>query len=139
MKYLGRWRIHSCMSFDEENGVVYKALDEMLEQDPADDTAAQMKNTVIEFTEDGSILTLMRIPEGTPQEALDQARASGMVILDDGFAVLESKQWKEEDGQVKFDSGIQGEIMGEKADPWVPVSEDGDGLLVYLTMKLERI
>ena len=139
MKYLGRWRIHNCMSFDEENGVVYKTLDEMLEQDPADDTAAQMKNTVIEFTEDGSILTLMRIPEGTPQEALDQARASGMVILDDGFAVLESKQWKEEDGQVKFDSGIQGEIMGEKADPWVPVSENGDGLLVYLTMKLERI
>ncbi len=137
MKYIGKWKIHSCMTFDEEKGMVFKPLDEIIASDPDDGSMAQMKATVIEFTENGEVLTLMPIPEGTPPEAIEAARASGMEITDKG-AVLGRAPWKEEDGVIKFDSGVTGEVLGEKADPWVAVEEDENGLISYATMKLER-
>ncbi|MBR4659060.1 MAG: hypothetical protein IKP26_07410 [Clostridia bacterium] len=139
MKYTGKWRIKSCMTFDGDSGLVLKTLDEMLAADPADETAAQMRMTVIDITGDGRILTTMPIPEGTPKEAIEEAKASGMRIIDDSYALLESTEWKEENGEVKFDTGVKGEVLGESVDPWAPLKEDENGLLVYQLMRLERM
>ncbi len=138
MKFAGKWRIHSTMAFDEEKGLVLKTLDEMLAADPADETAAQMQMTEIVITDDGKILTTMPIPEGTPREAIEAAKASGMQIIDDKYALLESTEWKEEDGAIKFDAKVNGEVLGEAVDPWIPLEEDENGLLIYQVMRLQR-
>ena len=138
MKYTGKWRVHSAMTFDEEKGLVFKTLDEMLAADPADETAAQMKMTEIVITEDGRILTTMPIPEGTPKEAIEAAKASGMHIIDDSCALLDSTEWKEENGEIKFDSKVKGEVLGEAVDPWLPLAEDENGRLALQVMLLER-
>ena len=139
MKYSGKWRVHGCITADDELGLVYRTLGEMLEKDPSDENAAQMSAYVIEITDDGSIMTCMPIPDGTPAEAIEAAKAGGMEIVDDKFAVLGRTPWKEEDGVIKFDSGVRGETLGEPVDPWAPLEEDENGLLKYLVMKLERM
>lgn len=141
MKYEGKWRIHSHMTIDEERGSVYMTLDELAARDPDDDTAQQMKGYVIEFTPEGEMITTMPVPEGTPKEAIEEAKSQGMTFInDDTVFVLERHPWREEeDGTVMIDSGVKGEVLGEEIDPWAPLEELEDGLLQYLMMRLERI
>lgn len=138
MKFVGKWKIRSSLTFDGDNGMVYKTPDELIAADPGDGDVMQMKMMLIEFTESGEVLTIMPIPEGTPEEAIEAAKASGMEIVDDAYAVLSRSSWKEEDGAVKYDTGVKGEVLGEAVDPWAALTEDEEGLLSYGTMKLER-
>ena len=70
----------------------------------------------------------------------EEAKKQGADIREDGYAVLESTVWKEEDGKFYYDTGIQGEVLGEKVDSFAEISLLPDDCLLYNlgTMILER-
>ena len=89
-----------------------------------------------EFAEDGVLNTLMFVPEDMREEAAKH----GAVVREDGYAPIESTTWKEEDGKFYYDTGIQGEVLGEPVDPFseIPVTEDGCLLYGLGMIVLER-
>ena len=80
-----------------------------------------------EFAEDGVLNTLMFVPE----EMKEEAAKHGVVVRDDGYAVIESTEWKEENGKLYYDTKIEGEVLGEKVDSFSEIPVDEDGCLLY--------
>ena len=97
---------------------------------------AELMNYRTEFAEDGMLNTLMFVPEEMRQEAAKQ----GVEVREDGYAAVESTVWKEENGKIYYDTKIEGEVLGEKADSFaeIPVTEDGCLLYSYGMILLER-
>ena len=89
-----------------------------------------------EFADDGSLNTLMFVPEEMKAEAAEH----GVVVREDGYAVIESTTWKEENGKFYYDTKTEGEVFGEKVDPFAEIPVTTDGCLVYSygTILLER-
>lgn len=85
--------------------------------------AVEMMQYRTEFTEDGTLNTLMFVPE----EMREEAAKHGAVVREDGYAAVESTVWKEENGKIYYDTEIEGEVLGEKVDSFaeIPVTEDG--------------
>ena len=52
-------------------------------------------------------------------------------VREDGYAVVDSTTWKEEDGRLYYDTGITGEVMGEPTDPFMAIEVTEDGCLLY--------
>ena len=75
-----------------------------------------------------------------PEEVREEAKKQGADIRENGYAVLESTVWMEEDGKFYYDTGIQGEVLGEKVDSFAEISLLPDDCLLYNlgTMILER-
>ena len=98
--------------------------------------SAELVNYRTEFAEDGMLNTLMFVPEEMRQEAAKQ----GVEVREDGYAAVESTVWKEENGKIYYDTKIEGEVLGEKADSFaeIPVTEDGCLLYSYGMILLER-
>lgn len=98
--------------------------------------SAELMNYRTEFAEDGMLNTLMFVPEEMRQEAAKQ----GVEVREDGYAAIESTVWKEENGKIYYDTKIEGEVLGEKADSFaeIPVTEDGCLLYSYGMILLER-
>ena len=90
----------------------------------------------MEFAPDGTLNTLLFVPE----EVREDAKKQGADIRENGYAVLESTVWKEEDGKFYYDTGIQGEVLGEEVDSFAEISLLPDDCLLYNlgTMILER-
>ena len=55
-----------------------------------------------EFAEDGVVNTLMLVPDNMREEAARH----GATVRDDGYYVIESTVWKEENGKFYYDTGI---------------------------------
>ena len=85
--------------------------------------AVEMMQYLTEFAEDGTLNTLMFVPEDKRGEAAKH----GVVVREDGYAAVESTVWKEENGKIYYDTEIEGEVLGEKVDSFaeIPVTEDG--------------
>ena len=85
--------------------------------------AVEMMQYRTEFAEDGTLNTLMFVPE----EMREEAAKHGAVVREDGYAAVESTLWKEENGKIYYDTEIEGEVLGEKVDSFaeIPVTEDG--------------
>ena len=98
--------------------------------------SAELMGYRTEFAEDGVLNTLMFVPEEMRQEAAKQ----GVEVREDGYAAVESTVWKEENGKIYYDTKIEGEVLGEKADSFaeIPVTEDGCLLYSYGMILLER-
>ncbi len=98
--------------------------------------SAELMGYRTEFAEDGMLNTLMFVPEEMRQEAAKQ----GVEVREDGYAAVESTVWKEENGKIYYDTKIEGEVLGEKADSFaeIPVTEDGCLLYSYGMILLER-
>lgn len=77
-----------------------------------------MSSTLLSVDDDGLIYSLMPVPAGITKEQLDSAVAAGAFKVKDGLMVIETFEWKEENGVLQFDSKIQGEVLGEKVSPW---------------------
>ena len=101
------------------------------------DEIIMMLTNRIEFTEDGLMNTLMRVPE----DKLELAKSQGAVIDEDGFAPIEQTTWKEENGKFFYDTKVEGEVLGETVDPFaeIPVDENGCLTIAFGTMILERV
>jgi hypothetical protein len=98
--------------------------------------SAELMGYRTEFAEDGVLNTLMFVPEEMRQEAAKQ----GVEVREDGYAAVESTVWKEENGKIYYDTKIEGEVLGEKADSFaeIPVTEDGCLLYGLGMILLER-
>ena len=99
--------------------------------------AVEMMQYRTEFAEDGTLNTLMFVPE----DKRDEAAKHGAVVREDGYAPIESTTWKEADGKFYYDTGIQGEVLGEPVDSFseIPVTEDGCLLYGLGIIVLERV
>ena len=124
MDIIGKWKIKE-FRIPTPDGVQAFTPDTLPEDEDFMDYA-QMARTLTEFTADGRMDTLMPVPE----EMLEQVQNEGMEIRD-GFAVIKSAAWKEQDGKFFFDSGIEGEILGETVDPFMEIKVLPDGCLLY--------
>ena len=80
-----------------------------------------------EFAEDGTLNTLMFVPE----EMREEAAKHGAVVREDGYAAIESTVWKEENGKFYYDTKIEGEVLGEKVDSFAEIPVTEDGCLLY--------
>ena len=100
------------------------------------ESCIEMMQCRTEFAEDGVLNTLMFVPEDMREEAAKH----GAVVREDGYAPIESSTWKEEDGKFYYDTGIQGEVLGEPVDSFseIPVTEDGCLLYGLGMIVLER-
>ena len=99
--------------------------------------SAELMQYRTEFAEGGVLNTLMFVPE----EMREEAAKHGAVVREDGYAPIESTTWKEADGKFYYDTGIQGEVLGEPVDSFseIPVTEDGCLLYGLGMIVLERV
>ena len=139
MDYTGKWKFHSVMVFDDDNMPLYLTPEEYLNSpmpyvDESDEEAVademrerrRMIGTFIKICEDGKLYMLAALPEGVSQEEIDRAVSAGVIKLMDGAIADEPKMWELRDGELWFDTGIEGEVYEEKADSWVkPIDENG--------------
>ncbi|MBR6872636.1 MAG: hypothetical protein IKN17_03905 [Ruminococcus sp.] len=129
MNVVGLWKIAKADKFDPSVlGLVEADVEDILADPEFSEEDKSLYLAKILFTEDGQILTLMDIPEDMPKEELDELVASGEFELYEDKLVIEKKQWKEENGVIKFDSGEKGEVLGEAVDPWREIPETEYGI-----------
>lgn len=90
-----------------------------------------------EFAEDGILNTLMFVPEELKAEAAEH----GVVVRKNGYAVIETSTWKEENGKFYYDTKVEGEVFGEKVDSFaeITITEEGCLLYNYEMVLLERV
>lgn len=139
MNYIGIWKFHSVMTFDEDNMPIFLTPEEYLaspmpyiDQSDEEEVAAELRerkktiDTFIKICEDGKLYMLMPLPEGVSQEEIDKAVSAGVIKIMDGAIADEPMSWELRDGEFWFDTGIEGELYDEKVSSWVkPIDENG--------------
>ena len=114
MNIVGKWTVKKTM-YPTSDGVKHLTKDELIALN-VDMEDLQMFDSVINFKDDGTAITLVKIPD----EQIEAAKAEGAEIDDDGCVIVESAEWKEENGEYMLDQG-----------GWMPLSFTEDGLMVY--------
>lgn len=139
MAYIGTWVFHSIGAMDDDGNMVYLGAEEYLNApmpyvDESDEEAVadelrerkKMVGMQVKICDDGKLYLLSPLPEGIPQEEVDRAVAAGIITLLDGMMAGRPMAWEERDGELWYDTGMEGEVFGEKADSWVKaMTEDG--------------
>ncbi len=139
MDYIGNWIFDSIGVLDDEKGLIFLSGDEYLvspmpyidetDEDAVQDEIIERKKTVgmqVKICDDGKLYLLMPIPEGVPEKELQAATASGRFMLIDGMLTDKAIAWEERDGELWYDTGIEGEVFDEKSYSWVKgIDEDG--------------
>ena len=149
MSYIGTWKFHS-IGVMRNDRIEYISGEEYLKEpmpyiNETDEEAVADElrersiavSMQIKVCEDGKLYLVTPIPEGTPQEELDAAIASGELILIDGMLSQSPTDWEERNGELWYDTGIEGEILGEKADSWTKAIDE-NGLFVIITSRFEK-
>ncbi|MDD6799783.1 MAG: hypothetical protein PUE85_05125 [Firmicutes bacterium] len=129
MNIIGRWGVSAVMSFADGD---FKWVTEE-ESANIEDFDTSTFSQVMEFTPDGKLLNMIKIPENTPQEEIDNAVSAGMTRVDD-YLVTGQQEWKEEDGKILYNSGVQGEVLGEEVSPWAEIAVDDNGEITVMEM-----
>lgn len=137
MNYIGKWLFHSIGVNDENGELTYMTAQEYMDSpmmyiDETDEDAVtdelkerwQITGSCIEVCDDGHLYMLMPLPENVTQDEIDEAVNSGAITLRNGMICERPMAWEERDGKLWFDTGIEGETFGEKADSWVCAIED---------------
>lgn len=139
MKLEGLWTPKEVLSFGEE-GAYWRPIQECLADDTLDDEMKMFMSCKLLFDTDGMIKMLSPIPDRAPQEENRRAAEAGQVQLyDNRTMIVEQRPYKEENGAYYFDSGIQGEVLGEKVYSWMKIEETEDGIewMTYRLVKAE--
>ncbi len=128
MGFVGTYKAVKILQRDE-NGIVFKDVDEVLANTTDDGmkhTIEQTVRTLIIVDENANINRAMEIPEGTPAEQIEGAKQHGMSVSADGkYMITKTEQGKVEDGVLYlYDAGKL--LNGEE---WVKISTDNDGEL----------
>lgn len=139
MDCIGTWKIKEVLKFNENFERVWTDVDDILADETLEDSAKQMMVMQVIFSEDGLIRMVMPLPEGIPQEELDEALASGELKLwDEKTMLLEEHSWKMENGKLMYDTGMKGEVFGEAVSSWDEITEE-NGMLRLLSYRLTRV
>ncbi len=124
----GKWIIEEMKAFDEKTEtMVWKTVKD-LKATESDPDILQMLSTVLHFKDDGMIDMLIPVPEGVSKEEIDEAVAAGEIEMVDGLMLMEQMPWKVEDGKAYYDSGEEGEFVGEAISPWHEILETANGI-----------
>ena len=89
--------------------------------------SVELMRYLTEFAEDGTLNTLMFVPD----EMREEAAKHGAVVREDGYAAVDSSTWKEENGKLYYDTKIEGEVLGDKVDSFAEIPVTEDGCLLY--------
>lgn len=141
MSIIGKWKSSEVRVYDDEaSKFVFKPVDQYIKEEAErDNDVSDMFRSYYDIRNDGFIYICQPIPEGVSEEELKEALDSGAVTLcDDGNVCLEKKPWKEEDGKIKYDTGVHGEVLGEEISPWDEIKVLDDGRLEIMFTILER-
>ena len=151
MTYTGLWRFHSIATTNDRDELVFLTAEEYLnapmpyvdETDPeavADELKERktMAGMQVKVCEDGRLYLLMPLPEGVPQEEVDAAVAAGEITLMDGMMTQPPLAWEERDGELWYNTGVEGELFGEPTDGWVKAIDD-NGYFIFATTRFEKI
>ena len=89
MNIIGKWKVKELL-FPTPNGMASYTPENLPVGDHADEIIMLLMS-ITQFTEDGLMKTLMRVPE----DKIELAKSQGAVIDEDGFAAIEQTTWKE--------------------------------------------
>lgn len=138
MNVIGTWIIKEVLKFTEDFQRVWTDVETVLANPETDESDKRMLRSKVVFGEDGFIHMVMPIPEGISQQEVDEAVASGeLKRFGNNLIEYEQYEWKEENGQTMFNTGIKGEVLGEKISPWDKIEEQ-DGFLRFFTYHLVK-
>ena len=140
MNLVGIWKVKEALAFDEDGGK-WLPVQECMDREDMDDETKSFLSARFVFEPDGLFKIVMAIPDGVPQEKIDQAAAAGEIrLFDSRSMIVEEHPWKEENGKSYYDSGIQGEVLGEPVSPWMEIQETEDGIewMAYRLVKAEK-
>lgn len=136
---IGKWCIVETMHYNEETEKLeWAKVSDLMAKGDADPETAMLLDTEVYFEEDGNLVFLSPLPEDVSKEELDEALASGELILKDGKMITSHNQWKVEDGKIMTDTGMEGEVLGEKVGPWVELKEIDDNTIELMMFHLQK-
>ena len=139
MSILGKWRISEIMRFDEDKGMIWIKTEDALKLPEADKDSETLFNSDI-YIDDKYIVFVADIPEGATQEEIDEAVNSGAVELySAGRMIVGKYEYKCEDGQYLYDTGMKGEVFGEPVSSWdkLEVTDDYIDMIFYRLTRAE--
>ena len=125
MNLIGKWKVKEVLRFSPENGMEWKTVEELEAQGADEDGLSMYRNSFMIFHENGTAENLMSLPADCTQEQIESVIAEGNEIRD-GMVVLDGKEWKTEDGKNLYNTGNEGEVLGEEVSPWVELQEVDD-------------
>lgn len=131
MNIIGKWKVKKIGVLQPDFSLKMFTPQELEEIEDAEEYL-KMAGSIIEFLPDGTMNTLLPVPE----ELVNQCLEEGMEIVD-GFGIINSTIWKEENGEYFYDTKIEGEIFGEKVSPFEKLEVEDDCIL-YSQMLLEK-
>ena len=140
MNLVGIWKVKEALAFDEDGGK-WLPVQECMDREDMDDETKSFLSARFVFEPDGLFKIVMAIPDGVPQEKIDQAAAAGEIrLFDSRSMIVEEHPWTEENGKYYYYSGIQGEVLGEPVSPWMEIQETEDGIewMAYRLVKAEK-
>ena len=132
MNIIGKWKVKKIGVLQPDFSLKMFTPQELETLEDAEEYI-KMASSVIEFLPDGTMNTLLPVPE----ELVNQCLEAGMEIVD-GFAIMDQTTWKEENGEYFYDTKIEGEIFGEKVSSFEKLKIKDDGIL-YSQMLLEKL
>ena len=146
MNYIGKWKIHSIGEMGDD-GIRYLSVEEYLASpmpyiDGSDAEAvaeeiAERKKIIgmeLRVVEGGNLYMLIPIPDGVSREEVDAAVAAGEIALYDGMLCERPLKWEERDGELWFDTALEGETFGESADTWTKAIDE-NGYFNFMTLR----
>ncbi|MGN1126259.1 MAG: hypothetical protein ACI4RI_02355 [Ruminococcus sp.] len=134
MNIIGKWKVKKIGVFQPDFSIKMLTPHELETLEDGDEYL-KMAKVIIEFLPDGTMNTLLPVPK----ELEGQLIAEGKKIVD-GFGIMDTTTWKEENGEYFYDTKIKGEILGEKVSSLEKLVFEGDCILVsqMLLEKLEQ-
>ena len=125
MDHIGRWKLKA-INIPTENGTVTYTRDTVPPEFA--DTFEEAAQSMLEFTEDGQVNTIMAVTD----ELREMAAAEGVEIPEGAeYFPAMTTAWELRDGKVFYDTGAEGEIMGEAIDPFEELTFTEDGCILY--------
>lgn len=138
MDYTGIYKvdmIHTPVPTDDGFDVVWADKDQYMAMGDTSDPhemreREQMFSCLLKVDEDGHCYTMVAIPDDVPQEEIDKAIADGAKVIDGTYLIMdEGTPWEMRGEDFYTCSGMDGEFLGEKTDPWVKSNRE-DGSIV---------
>lgn len=134
---IGKWRVAEILTYDDAtSGLVWVKVEDLLAKPDLGEDFTLAAKSILEFDKD-KIYLLSPISEGVTKEEIDEALASGELVLRDGMMCPESFEWKIENGKPYINSHAEGEVLGEKVSPWVEIKEAGD-MIELMTFRVVK-
>ncbi len=116
MELIGKWKVKKTM-YPTSEGIKHLTKEELIALGVYDEEDFKMFDSVVEFKADGTVTTMIQIPANK----IEEAKAEGASVDEDGFICVDSQEWKEEDGKAFYNLG----------DEFVPLLLNEEGLLAF--------